>query len=280
MEKIENTNKKFRNPFPAVGKVFKYEIISGARTILPLYAVLLVLSLVIGTFALNNNVSFGEASTGLQIVKGVIVTLFSVLSIVTFVIVLCVIERRYKKSMLGDEAYLSLTLPVTVGEHLWGRYLADLVWAIAYGITMLLSSLFILVRQWGRFFMEIKENLQEIGDVMSRFEQTYGFDFMYMFWMVCLNVLVFFMLICVFSYMTESIIQLIGKHKNLFSILIFAVVFFLFTNGIEVIIKLLFGDNPQLSAGAFWIPVCYNLVWSVLLSVITRLILMYKLNLE
>ena len=30
MENKENTNKKFRNPFPAVGKVFKYEMISVA----------------------------------------------------------------------------------------------------------------------------------------------------------------------------------------------------------------------------------------------------------
>jgi len=277
---MENTNKKFRNPFPAVGKVFKYEMISGARTILPMYAILLVLSLVIGIFALNKNMEFDSTSTGLQVLKGVIVALFSILSVVTFVIVLCVIERRFKKSMLGDEAYLSLTLPVSVGEHLWGRYLADMVWAVAYGITMILSSLFMLIRQWGKFFTDINRIMSGINESIINFQQNSGINFWYCFWMVCLNILVFFMLICVFSYMTESLIQLIGKHKNLFSILIFALVFFLFTNGIQLIINLFFRDMAQPSAGAFWIPICYNLLWSVLLSVITRVILTYKLNLE
>ena len=61
MEKMEN--KKFRNPLPAVGKVFKYEMISGARVILPLYAVLLVLSLIIGVFALDNNLELAETES-------------------------------------------------------------------------------------------------------------------------------------------------------------------------------------------------------------------------
>ncbi len=280
MEKIENTNKKFRNPFPAVGKVFKYEMISGARTILPMYAILLVLSLVIGVFALNQNMEFDSSSTGIEILKGVIVALFSILSVVTFVIVLCVIERRFKKGMLGDEAYLSLTLPVSVGEHLWGRYLADMVWAIAYGVTMILSCLFILIRQWGKFFTDINRIMQELNESIIQFQQNIGISFWYCFWMVCLNILVFFMLICVFAYMTESLIQLIGKHKNLSSILIFAIVFILFTNGIQFVTHLFVEDMSELTAGAFWIPICYNIVWSVLLSVITRLVLMYRLNLE
>ena len=52
---MENTNKKFRNPFPAVGKVFKYEMISAGRIILPLYSILLVMSLIIGLFIMDNN---------------------------------------------------------------------------------------------------------------------------------------------------------------------------------------------------------------------------------
>ena len=52
---MENTNKKFRNPFPAVGKVFKYEMISAGRIILPLYSILLVMSLIIGLFVMDKD---------------------------------------------------------------------------------------------------------------------------------------------------------------------------------------------------------------------------------
>ena len=276
MEKMEN--KKFRNPLPAVGKVFKYEMISGARVILPLYAVLLVLSLIIGVFALDNNLELAETESYANIIKGVIVVLDSILSVVTFVIVLCIIERRFKKSMLGDEAYLSLTLPVSIGEHLWGRYLADLVWAASYGITILFSVFLVAIRKWheirfSRFFEDIMTTLNE-------FKVIHGYSLAYMIFMILLNALVFFMLICVFSYMTESILQLIGKHKTLFSILIFAGIFIIFTNFFQICVDGFIDDYSVFKTQFMVIPLIYNICWMVLFSVITRLILTYKLNLE
>ena len=40
--------KKIRNPFPQVWKVFKYEILNSYRVLLPVYAVLLGVSLIAG----------------------------------------------------------------------------------------------------------------------------------------------------------------------------------------------------------------------------------------
>ena len=278
MENTNKTNKKFRNPFPAVGKVFKYEMISGARTILPLYAVLLVLSLIIGVFAINNNLEVDQGEGFVNAVKVIIVVLDSILSVVTFVIVLCIIERRFKKSMLGDEAYLNLTLPVSVGEHLWGRYLADLVWAASYGVTMLLSVLLIFIRIWNEITME--GFFGDIAKILTDWQMEHGYSLPAVITMLILNALVFFMLICVFSYMTESILQIIGKHKTLFSILIFAVIFFLFTNLLQVFVTNFIDSHGFFKVSYLWSPLLYNLAWTVLFSVVTRLILTYKLNLE
>lgn len=278
MENTNKTNKKFRNPFPAVGKVFKYEMISGARVILPLYAVLLVLSLIIGVFAINNNLEVDQGEGFVNAVKVIIVVLDSILSVVTFVIVLCIIERRFKKSMLGDEAYLNLTLPVSVGEHLWGRYLADLVWAASYGVTMLLSVLLIFIRIWNEITME--GFFGDIAKILTDWQMEHGYSLPAVITMLILNALVFFMLICVFSYMTESILQIIGKHKTLFSILIFAVIFFLFTNLLQVFVTNFIDSHGFFKVSYLWSPLLYNLAWTVLFSVVTRLILTYKLNLE
>ena len=278
MENTNKTNKKFRNPFPAVGKVFKYEMISGARTILPLYAVLLVLSLIIGVFAINNNLELDQTEGFVNAVKVIIVVLDSILSVVTFVIVLCIIERRFKKSMLGDEAYLNLTLPVSVGEHLWGRYLADLVWAASYGVTMLLSVLLIFIRIWNEITME--GFFGDIAKILTDWQMEHGYSLPAVITMLILNALVFFMLICVFSYMTESIIQIIGKHKTLFSILIFAVIFFLFTNLLQVFVTNFIDNHGFFKVSYLWSPLLYNLAWTVLFSIVTRLILTFKLNLE
>ena len=78
---MENKNTKFRNPFPAIGKVFKYEMISAGRIILPVYALLLVLSLIIGIFVLDSELDFtGEGAIGF--VKTAIVVLTIILFIV------------------------------------------------------------------------------------------------------------------------------------------------------------------------------------------------------
>ena len=271
---MENTNKKFRNPFPAVGKVFKYEMISGARIILPVYALLLVLSLIIGIFVMNSNLDF-DGNGALGIFKTAIVVLTVILFIVMIVIIFGIIERRYKKSILGDEGYLNLTLPVTVGEHLWGRYLADFVWALSYAIVMVLAVLFIGIRSWN----ELPEGISQFLASSAKFKLQYGFGYGYVFWCSFINCMVFFMLVCVFIYMTETIIQLIGKHRTLMSILVFVVVFLLFQNLAELIFKGYEGLT-EFRPSLFWCIALYNFVWTAVLSVITRVVLLYKLNLE
>ena len=271
---IETKNKKFRNPFPAVGKIFKYEMISAGRIILPVYALLLVLSLCIGIFVMSSDFDF-DGNGALGIFKTAIVILTTILFVVMIVIIFSIIERRYKKSILGDEGYLNLTLPVTVGEHLWGRYLADIVWALSYAVIMLLAVALIFIRGWNQIPLAFSKFLQS----SAAFKLQYGYGYGYIFCCSFINCLIFFMLICIFIYMTETVIQLIGKHRTLMSILIFVVVFLLFQNLAELVFKGYEGMidfRPSL----FWGVSIYNFVWCVILSVINRVVLMYKLNLE
>jgi hypothetical protein len=271
---MEKKNKKFRNPFPAVGKIFKYEMISAGRIILPVYALLLVLSLFIGIFVMSSDFDF-DGNGALGIFKTAIVILTTILFVVMIVIIFSIIERRYKKSILGDEGYLNLTLPVTVGEHLWGRYLADIVWALSYAVIMLLAVALIFIRGWNQIPQAFSKFLQSSAE----FKLQYGYGYGYIFCCSFINCLIFFMLICIFIYMTETVIQLIGKHRTLMSILIFVVVFLLFQNIAELVFKSYEGMT-DFKAGLLWSISLYNFVWCVILSVITRLVLMYKLNLE
>ena len=250
---MENT-KKFRNPFPAIGKIFKYEMISGARIILPMYAILLILSLIIGIFIMDNNLDF-DSEGPFAGVKVVLFVLTCILFVVMIVIVLSIIERRFKKSMLGDEAYLNCTLPVTIGEHLWGRYLADLVWALAYAVAMILSVALMLIRGWS----QLGEHMDDIREFFIKFRESTGVGFAQMFTMSVVNALVFFMLICVFCYMTNTIIEMIGKHKTLVTILIFAGVFFIFSNCSNLVFSIVYNRilvaynnlQPGLDSSAF-----------------------------
>ena len=272
---METKNKKIRNPFPAIGKVFKYEMISVGRMILPVYAVLLALSLIIGVFVMNNNLDF-DSNGDFGVVKAIILMFAIILFSVMIVILFSVIARRFKKSILGDEAYLNLTLPVSIGEHLCGRYLANFVWGLSYAIVMVASVLLILIRGWNRAIPRLLEKTAE-------FKLEYEVGFGYFFCNLLIHALIFFMLICVFIYVTGTIIHLIGKHKTLTAVLSFATVFTLYHNIAQMLFQGLFYDseNGFLAFTKIFIRMdIYDIVWICTLSIITRLILTYRLNLE
>ena len=73
-----------------------------------------------------------------NLIRGIILMVAFVLFIASFVVSIFIIEKRFQKGMLGDEAYLNLSLPVTMGEHVWGRALAAFVWALGYVLINLL----------------------------------------------------------------------------------------------------------------------------------------------
>ena len=128
-----------RNPFPKIGKVMKYEFKHSARLLLPLYGVLLVLGLFTGLSfdknmaaeMINPTVNYNadgfnistnynsETETGL--LTGLLIFACTVLASVIVVITIVTLVRRFKQSMLEEEAYLNLSLPCTMGEQLWGK---------------------------------------------------------------------------------------------------------------------------------------------------------------
>lgn len=267
---METKNKKIRNPFPMVGKVFKYEMISTARIFLPMYIILIALSLITGIFVVDAN--FSETKDFINAVRIIIGILTGVLFFVMFIITISVIEKRFKKSMLGDEAYLSLTLPATVGEHLWGRYFADIIWGIGYIAISIIALFLILIKEWKSF----PEDFQRIAEDISNNFQTLPPFFILLF----LNAIIFFMLICTFSYMLNSLSTIIGKRKTLSSILIFIVTFFLYANVSNLLFNQEYyrGDIEILKPMSLF--AIYNLVFSIIFSLITRFSLTKNFNLE
>ena len=52
---LNNKEKKsMRNPFPAIGKVFKYEFISTARIFVPIYAAMIIVAFLAGLLLFIN----------------------------------------------------------------------------------------------------------------------------------------------------------------------------------------------------------------------------------
>ena len=126
-----------------LGKLIKHEFRATKRVMLPLMALVLLLSV----FA-------GFASRGLEDMSGIndiqfmrtlyFIILFSfflslfAVCVVTFVLMI----QRFYLSLLHDEGYLSLTLPVSVDEHILSRLIVSVVWFAAVALLCMTTLAF------------------------------------------------------------------------------------------------------------------------------------------
>ena len=95
---------------------------------------------------------------------------YMVVSIVAFVMTIVAIARRFKQSMLEEEAYMNLSLPVTMGEHLWGKFITGFIWMFACCIVTFVSELFCLIRlDLPRILKTVFEELPELTAELSRY---------------------------------------------------------------------------------------------------------------
>lgn len=122
-----------------VGKLIKHEFRATGRTMLPVLGALLAL-------AALANLSF----RGLETLDNSFLELPMIFAIVLFflglfaavVMAVVVMVQRFHKNLLGDEGYLTLTLPANEHSHIWAKLLTATVWIVA--ATLLAVALFLL----------------------------------------------------------------------------------------------------------------------------------------
>ena len=124
-----------------LGKLLKHEFRATARTMLPMFGVVLVLSLLA-------NLSFARIadtdSGALDILFGLFIVAFFLGLFTMGVMSLVVMIQRFYKNVLGDEGYLTLTLPVNVHEILWSKLIVSFVWFLATGLIAI-AAVFVAV---------------------------------------------------------------------------------------------------------------------------------------
>lgn len=277
-----------RNPFPAIGKVIKYEFLHSSRRLLPLYGVLLILGLVAGLtanpakfqkelevnssgFSLSYSTASNEAETAAGAVSG---GAFFTLVIASVIITVFVLENRFKKSMLGEEAYLNLSLPVTIGEHLWGRVFASVLWDLICAAVILLS-----------FFLCYATIIHQDGG-LSAFMQSYE-SFLYSAFRgdvskagFIINAIVLFVAICLmitnFTFLVDSFAHLFKKNKGLLQFVCAIAIIYITIRLVGFISRSTFVSNN----GSFYLAILVMLAISGIYFAGTYFIFAKKLNLE
>ena len=261
-----------RNPFPKIGKVIKYDLKHSSKRLSPLYGVLLLLGLLAGLFISphQREAFFGDSSS-VSYVMGtrdfVTVSLFiayAVVSIVAFVMTIVAIARRFKQSMLEEEAYMNLSLPVTMGEHLWGKFITGFIWMFACCIVTFVSELFCLIRlDLPRILRTVFEELPELSAELSR----YNLSIAKLFW---IGVMVFIAVTCfiiTLIYVVNSFGLVIKSRRSFWKVLIIVGLFYI--NGwiFRLVPNIESGIMPDFALGA---ALCKSLgVFSLILVLLS-----------
>lgn len=185
-------------------KLIKQEFKATGRIFLPLYGLLLLFSIVTKFITDQQNLS-ASFSGLLQVIP---VFLYACIIIAITVMSFVMLIQRFSKNLLGDEGYLSHTLPVRPFQHLLCKVLTSTVWCLL-SLFFVLCSVFYMaadVSDWGTLWTNFQNLLDTFGNMLK-------IDASAAFWGLMLLVIVYAMEKTLMIYAGMSIGQCASKQK-------------------------------------------------------------------
>lgn len=148
-----------------LGKLLKYEFKATGRTLLPVYAALLAMSLLMKLMVIDNRSgNFWLSDSLLGIVQGVISVAYAVVLSVALVVTVLLLIQRFYKNLLRDEGYLMHTLPVAPWQNTMAKLIPAVLWSFV-SIIMAWFSMLIIgfnITDWTEFLNDIAALIQEL----------------------------------------------------------------------------------------------------------------------
>lgn len=146
-------------------KLFKHEFKATARIFLPMYGLLIVFSVL--TKFVNRFQNIDSLFTGILVVVPTILYACIIAGVVVMSIVMLI--QRFSKNLLGDEGYLSHTLPVPVSYHILCKLATASIWVAASAAMVCLSSLYMAVdvKDWSGFIETFNGILASAGAMFN-----------------------------------------------------------------------------------------------------------------
>ncbi|MCL2811063.1 MAG: hypothetical protein FWD25_04140 [Clostridia bacterium] len=130
-------------------KLFKHEFKATGRIFLPMYALLVVFSVI--TKYVNQNMRVDSLLFGILSYLPTLMYICIIAGICMMTLVLLI--QRFFKNLLGPEGYLMHTLPVRPWQHVACKLLTSTFWSISSMCIVSLSSLYmgVNVQDWHSF---------------------------------------------------------------------------------------------------------------------------------
>ena len=274
-----------------LGKLLKHEFRATARTMLPMFGVVLVLSLLA-------NLSFAQIadtdSGALDILFGLFIFAFFLGLFTMGVMSLVVMIQRFYKNVLGDEGYLTLTLPVNVHEILWSKLIVSFVWFLATGLIAIAAVFIAVFTLTYSELGEMLRNMPSFGEMLGLFFEKTEITpgqltgiILQLAAMIILNSLA----VCLHFYGAMALGHSFSNHKVLLSVVFFIAISFFFsfvtsmlgicTAGISLTVMEESGSAVIKSLQAMSLgSMIYTLIEGLILYLLTTYCLKHRLNLS
>ncbi len=268
-------------------KLLKYELQATARVLLPMYGVLLAISLINRIFWFKGNLIVTE-NTILTVTGVITLMLYYGMMMITGVMTVLVLIQRFYKNLLGAEGYLMHTLPVPTWALLLSKTISGLIWAIISGIVWVLS-IFVLafnIRDWGEFFRDFALVLESMWEMAGAEGILILVEMILIGLLLCgLGILQMYVAMCVG--------QLFQKHRILASIGAYLILVWVFNMILGVLFATMVSNQNLMEWLRHWVANTngseHVIVWGIILGGIvvdglhfftSNYILKNRLNLE
>lgn len=159
-----------------IAKLIKHEYRATARTFYPLFGAVLILS---GLSWVLRWVSLWlHAGEFLLDMLRVILTVFTLLSVFALMVcALLVTIQRFYKNVLGDEGYLTLTLPATPSQHITAKLIVGTAWTVT-ALAVALFALFLLGTDMMQLSVSEGGTIVHVtwAEVVAAFQAEFGIE--------------------------------------------------------------------------------------------------------
>ena len=274
-----------------LGKLLKHEFKATARTMLPMFGVVVLLSVLA-------NLGFAQIADSengaLDILFGLFIFAFFLGLFTMGIMSMVVMIQRFYKNVLGDEGYLTLTLPVNVHEIVWSKLIVSFVWFLATGLIAM-AAVFIAVftltyTELGEMF----QNMPSFGEMMRMFFEETGVTPLQLTGAIAqfaAMIILSSLTGCLHFYAAMALGHSFSNNKVLLSVVFFIAISFVFSfvssllgifvEGLAMTVTVEAGSSvmttlQELSLGSM----IYTLIEGVILYLLTTYCLKHRLNLS
>lgn len=266
-----------------LGKLIKNEFKATARNFIPIYLILIFVT--VGTKILE----LVQDRAGAALEDNLVMNVIGVFLITTFVLAIMaiifgtviLIAKRFYENMLKDEGYLSFTLPVTTGQHMISKIFVSYIWIIASVLVCVISFIIFMIGEPGAF--------KELGDTISQAIQLINKNG----WWGYVIQIIFVMIIGIYNgimllYTCFSVGQIYNKHRIAGAFITGICIYVISEIVNSIFLVTLIGANintdVSMESGFFQPLMLYALIESaveaIIYTAITYIMLRKRLNLE